>query len=104
MLPLSTSILASPLELVLVAGWLLVPALLACRMKRRLGVLLGTLAFWGFSIAHPILAPERYFLGGGASLALGWLPGFLYCALCYRVAQGLRKSDRLKTVEHAKQR
>ena len=98
---MTVSTFASALELLFVVGWLAIPALLACRLSRRVGVLLGTLTFWVFSVGHTLIAPERYFLGGG-SLLFGWLSGFLYSALCYRVAQSLRQSDHLKRPEHSR--
>lgn len=63
--------LAPALELLFVIGWLVIPALLACRLSRRVGVLLGTLTFWAFSVGHNLIAAERYFLGGGGSLLFG---------------------------------
>jgi hypothetical protein len=93
---MTTPTLAPALELLFVACWIIIPALFACRLSRRLGVLLGTLAFWAFSVVHPLIAPERYFLGGADSLLFGWLSGFLYSALCYRVAKSLRQSERIK--------
>jgi MFS family permease len=88
--------IAPSFELLFVACWLVIPALLATRLSRRRGVLLGALTFWAFSLAHPVIAPEHYFVGGTGSLLLGWLWGFFYCAICYRVGQSLRQSDRLK--------
>jgi len=87
---------APALELLFVACWIIIPALFACRLSRGLGVPLCTLAFWAFSVVHSLIAPERYFLGGAGSLLLGWLWGFLYSGLCYRVAQSFRQSKRLK--------
>ena len=93
---MSPPTLAPAVELLFVACWIIIPAFFACRLSRRLGVLLGTLGFWTFSVVHLLIAPERYFLGSAGSLLLGWLWGFLYSALCYRIAQGLRESERLK--------
>jgi hypothetical protein len=87
-------------ELLFVACWLVFPALFACRLSRRVGVLLGTVTFWVFSIGHTILAPERYVLGGSGSLLFGWLSGFVYSALWYRVAQSLDRGKRLKELQH----
>jgi hypothetical protein len=99
-----TPTIAPALELLFVAGWLIIPASLAYWLSRRLGVLLGTLTFWAFCMAHPLIAPERYFLGGGASLLLGWLGGFIYSAFWHRVAQALQKSDRLKRGDQSTQK
>lgn len=74
-----------------------IPAFLACRLSRRRGVVLATLAFWLLNIANAFFFPARYPVGDAGVFLFGWLPAFCYAALCYRVAEGLRRSERLKT-------
>ena len=82
------------IELLFIICWFMLPALLASRITRLRGVLLGTVTFWVFSVAHPFIAPQRYFLGSGSpSLLLGLLCGLVYSALCYRIANSLRKTN-----------
>ena len=89
----------STLELIALAVWFTVPALLISRCH-RFRVLVGTISFWLLgALYYIVVSPPRLALDpGGQWLIFGWISSFLYAAFVARIQTKFRRAENLAAI------